>query len=151
PAWDPLSAAPKTIADLDIDPPVWLSDDRFKGVRVQLIERGGDPFRRMEFKSIKDGTVTVQDRLQSRSFPIAKVIPILANRKEDILACSAEGEHFGKMFKVKTFGCEECVVRPLGTKAGKGEKLYTIETSNLVIVYPPTSATASVLYRLSNE
>ena len=142
PAWDPSSATPRTIADADIEPPFWLSDERFMGVRVQLVERGGDPFRRMEFKGIAGDTVTVQDRMQTRSFALTKVIPILANRKDDILACFAEGDHFGRMFKVKTFGSDKCVVRPLGMKSGKGEKLLTLETSSLVIVYPPTSVTA---------
>ncbi|PPQ83966.1 hypothetical protein CVT26_011328 [Gymnopilus dilepis] len=138
PAWDPSSATPRTIADADIEPPFWLSDERFMGVRVQLVERGGDPFRRMEFKGIAGDTVTVQDRMQTRSFALTKVIPIVANRKDDILACFAEGDHFGRMFKVKTFGSDKCVVRPLGMKSGKGEKLLTLETSSLVIVYPPT-------------
>ena len=142
PAWDPLSEAPLTITDADIEPPWWLSHENFNGVRVQLVERGGDPFRRMEFKHTRDGSVTVQDRMQCRTLPLARVIPILANRKEDALVCFAEGDHFGKLFKVKTFGSKHCLVRPFGTKSGKGEKLFTLETSTLAVVYPPNSATA---------
>lgn len=140
PAWDPSSTTPLTIVDADIDPPLWLADERMKGLRIQLVERGGNPFRIMEFKSIADGAVTMRDGMETHMLPVTSVIPILANRKQDPIVCFAEGDNFGKLFKIKTFGVQECSVRIFGTKAGKGEKLCDISTASLAVVYPPTAS-----------
>jgi len=115
----------------------WLVHPQMQGLRFHLkVQR--EPNKTFELRVISDNIVKVRDGLQSREFLLADVSTCMPTRKQDIVVCFSEDEYFGQIFRIKTFGQDKCVLRKFGVpKTTKIEKLYTLATSTLAIIYPP--------------
>ncbi|KAJ3517707.1 hypothetical protein NLJ89_g344 [Agrocybe chaxingu] len=145
PAWNPNSRSPLLQDELRQTPvPAWLADPRFGSHRVKLLGLGTSSTHALEFRAAGQGAVTVRDGMAMRSIPLDDVRPLRASRKEDTVVCTALGPHFAHVFRIKAYAADACIVRPFGAKAGKGEKLFSIETNSLAEVFPPQAAVLSV-------
>lgn len=132
PAWDPSSRTPETSFDANANAPSWLADIKMIGIRVQVVERAGDPHRRLEVKNVEAGEVMVRDCSTFRCLPLSHVIPVSPRAKGDLVVSFAPGESFGKIFKVKTFGHQKCEVKDF-----TGKSLSMLSTMDLASIYPP--------------
>ncbi|KAJ3502642.1 hypothetical protein NLJ89_g8792 [Agrocybe chaxingu] len=151
PAWNPSSCTPGPPtyhgpADDITPPPEWLKDVKFHTHRVCLLERGMTSSRRLEFKGLSSNGITVRDGTVFRELQLEQVKPFIPTRKDEIVAFFGEGDLFGSLFKIKTYGAEHCIVRDYSAKSSRHEILYTLPTLFLVEVLPP-SRSISVVYR----
>lgn len=136
PTSNPRSEAPAPILGPPSEPPTWLSDSRFRGLRIQVTERGNCN-RVLEVKSVDDGIITVRDHTSTRTLPLSQVAAVTPTRKEDPVVSFANDSSFGKLYKIKNLGEEECEVRDFGARSGRGEILYKLSTPYLAVIYPP--------------
>jgi len=96
------------------------------------------PNRILELRSISDGIAKIRDGIHITELSVDAVVTCTPTRKEDIVVCFAEGEYFGKMFHIKIFGTDKCILCKFGVpKTTYKEKLYDLPTLNLATVYPP--------------
>lgn len=137
PAWDPCSRTPEPTVDPLGEPPRWLADSRLRGLRIQVTEYGGQRANILEVKSIDGETVTVRDRRFTRTLALSHAVVVNPTRKEDPVVSFADDSSFGRLYKIKNFGQEECKVRDFAARSGQGEALYTMATSYLAVIYPP--------------
>jgi len=115
----------------------WMVYPEMQGLRFH-IKVHSEPNKRFELRAISDGIVKVRDGAESRTFSLAEISTCTPVRKQDIVVCIARGENFGQMFRIKTFGQDKCILRKFGVpKTTKIEKLYTLATSTLAVIYPP--------------
>ncbi|CAA7271052.1 unnamed protein product [Cyclocybe aegerita] len=139
PAWEPGSRTPKAHEELlSLPVPLWLRDTRFHVYRVKLFDLESRSTRPVEFKSILGDDVVVRDGMSPRTAPLQNLRPALVTRKGECVVCIMPGDHFGRLFRVKSHSDTTCVLRNFGSKSGKGEKLFTVPTNALVEVFPPS-------------
>jgi len=93
----------------------------------------------VEMKSVTENMVTIRDGLSTREVALHDIMPYRPQRQQDIVVCLAEGDLYGQKFRMKTVGAQECVLRKYGVKIQRNEKLFTVPTSSLVVIFPPAT------------
>ena len=132
-AWDPNSSAPVPNPEI----PYWLSDEAFHGIRVMLryCSQLSLPF--LEFSGMEDGSAKVRDGTRRVLVPLSTLQVIPPTWHGDIVTSFALGETYGKLYKIRQFSSDFCVLRGYGEKTGRKEKNFRILTRELVQVFPP--------------
>jgi len=131
-AWDPNSSV---VSNPEV--PNWLVDEAFRGVRVKLRYRTqlSSPF--LEFGGMEEGSAKVRDGTRRVLVPLLALQAIPPTWQGDIVTSFAMGETYGKLYKLREFRSDFCVLRGYGEKTGRKEKNFTILTRELAQVFPP--------------
>jgi hypothetical protein len=131
-AWDPNSSV-----ILNPEVPDWLADEAFRGIRVKLQYHTqlSSPF--LEFCGMEEGSAKVRDGTRLVSVPLATLQAIPPTWQGDIVTSFAIGETYGKLYKLRAFRSDFCVLRGYGEKTGRKEKNFTILMHKLAQVFPP--------------
>jgi hypothetical protein len=132
-AWDPNSSVP--ISNPAV--PYWLADEVFRGIRVKLryCTQPSPPF--LEFCGMEEESVKVRDGTRRVLVPLSTLQAIPPNWQGDIVTSFALGETYGRLYKIREFRSDFCVLRGYGEKTGRKEKNFTILTHELATVFPP--------------
>ena len=120
--------------------PEWLGDPRLQGCRIKLRMRGKPAHKHFEMKSMAENVVTLKDGFSTLEVPLRDILPYRPQRREDVVVCLAEGDLFRRKFRLKSVNPQECVLRQYGVKIQKNEKLFTVQTSLLNVIFPPVTS-----------
>ena len=131
-AWDPCAPDP----EISADELVWLMDPVFHGIRIQLRHRANPIALRLEFLGIDNGLVKVRDGMRINSVPLSSLQAVPPTQKEDVVTSFSTSETYGKLYKIRQFDNEVCVLRPYGKRAGRSEKHFHVTTRELVQAFP---------------
>ncbi|KAF4621558.1 hypothetical protein D9613_012993 [Agrocybe pediades] len=115
--------------------PTWLSNPIFNIARVKLCLRN-DRTRLFEMCTVSNDIVTVRDGRQTLDYPLADLDFIRPEGRTDPVVSFAQGELFGKNFRVKEFGPVETLVYIFGQRQSR-KNTYAVPTMTLAVVYPP--------------
>jgi hypothetical protein len=131
-AWDPNSPV---VSNAEV--PNWLADEAFRGIRVKLQYRTqlSSPF--LEFCGMEEGSAKVRDGTRQVLVQLAALQATPPTWQGDIVTSFAMGETYGKLYKLREFRSDLCVLRGYGEKTGRKEKNFTIPTHELAQVFPP--------------
>jgi len=131
-AWDPNSSV---VSNAEV--PNWLANEAFREIRVKLQYRTqlSSPF--LEFSGMEEGFAKVRDGMQRVLVPLSDLQAIPPTWQGDIVTSFALGETYGKLYKLREFHSDFCVLRGYAEKTRRKEKNFTILTHELAQVYPP--------------
>jgi hypothetical protein len=132
-AWDACAPDP----DLSPDGPIWLSDPVFGRIRVKLRYRENPLPSYLEFLGMENGLVKVREGMQTKSVPLSSLQALPPTWKNDIVTSFSLGETYGKLYKIRDFDSNCCVLRGFGQKTGRNEKNFLVITHELAQVFPP--------------
>jgi len=80
----------------------------------------------------------VREGRQHKLVPLTSLVPVVPTCKDDIVTSfGTNHDTHGKLFKVREYHSDSCVLRGFGQKTGRGEKNFTEFTCNLAEVFPP--------------
>jgi hypothetical protein len=132
-AWDPFAQDP----EISRDGPIWLTDPAFKGIRVRLRYRANPSHMDLEFLGVGNDLVEVRDGVQRKLAPFSGLLAIPPTRNEDIVVSFSLGETYGKIYKIREFNSDFCVLRVFGQRPGRSEKHFKVMTRELAQINPP--------------
>jgi hypothetical protein len=132
-AWDPCAQDP----EISPDGLIWLTDPAFKGIRVRLRYRANPSHLDLEFLGVANGLVEVRDGMQRKFVPSSGLVAIPPTRNEDTVVSFSLGETYGKIYKIREFNSEFCVLRVYGQRPGRSEKNFKVMTRELAQINPP--------------
>jgi hypothetical protein len=80
----------------------------------------------------------VREARQHQLIPLSSLIAAKPTGTNDLVTnIDTSSETFGKLFKVREYNEDKCVLRGFRQKTGKGEKRILEFTRNLAEVFPP--------------
>ena len=128
-AWDPNSSM---VSNAEV--PNWLANEAFHRIRVKLQYRTQllSPF--LEFGGMEEGFAKMRDGMRRVLVPLSDLQVIPPTWQGDIMTSFALGETYGKLYKLREFRSDFCVLRE---KTARKEKNFMILTHELAQVYPP--------------
>jgi len=87
---------------------------------------------------MEDTLAKVKEARRHQLVPLTSLLAVKPTGINDLVMNFDTGsETFGKLFKVREYGEDKCVLRGFRQKSGKGEKNYFEFTCNLAEVFPP--------------
>jgi len=132
-AWDPRAPDP----EISPDGPTWLTDPVFGCTRIKLRYCGNlSPFD-LEFVGMENNLVKVRDGMQQKLGPLSSLQAIPPTWKGDVVTSFSLGETYGKLYKIREFDSEFCVLRGYGQRPGRSEKNFRVSTHELAQIFPP--------------
>jgi hypothetical protein len=132
-AWDACAPDP----DLSPDGPTWLTDPLFGCTRIKLRYRANVLPTYLEFLGMENGLAKVRDGMQRKSAPLSSLQSIPPTWKDDIVTSFSLGETYGKLYKIREFNSDFCLLRGYGQRPGRSEKNVAVITRELAQVFPP--------------
>jgi hypothetical protein len=132
-AWDPCAPDP----DPSPDGPIWLTDPVFGCIRVKLWYRANLLPTYLEFLGMENNLAKVRDGMRRKSVPLSSLQAIPPTGKDDIVTSFSLGKTHGKVYKIREFSGDFCVLRGYRERAGRSEKNACIVTHELAQVFPP--------------
>lgn len=136
--WDPHDPGPLIAQVTDIEQPTWLHDVPFQRIRVKLRYRGNPSPHCLEFCGMDGQLAKVREGKQHKLVPLSSLLPVAPAWKDDIVTSfSTNNDLYGKLFKIREYHADVCVLRGFGQRTGRGEKNFTESTHYLAEVFPP--------------
>ena len=86
---------------------------------------------------MEEGFAKVRDGMRRVLVPLLDLQAIPPTWQGDIVTSFALGETYGKLYKLREFRSDFCVLRGYSEKTGRKEIFFTILTHELAQVYPP--------------
>jgi hypothetical protein len=137
--WDP-DAAPEPADSNPADEPMptWLQHEAFGNIRVKLRYRNQPSMPCLEFCGMEGTLAKVREARRHQLVPLSSLLAANPTGINDLVTnFDTSSETFGKLFKVREYDEDKCVLRGFRQKTGKGEKNYFEFTRNLAEVFPP--------------
>ena len=135
--WDPDAPLVVQVTDPVLSGPIWLQGEAFRKIRVKLRYRS-DPSHCLEFCGMNGQLVKVREGKQHKLVPLLSVLPVAPAWKDDIVTSfGTNPDTYGKLFKVREYRADSCILRGFAQKTGRGEKNFTEFTHHLAEVFPP--------------
>ena len=132
-AWDACAPDP----DLSPDGPIWLKDPAFGCMRVKLRYRANPLPPYLEFFGMENGLAKVQGGMRRKTVPLSILQAIPPTGNGDVVISFSLGDTYGKLYKIREFNSDFCVLRGYGERAGRSEKNVNVVTHELAQVSPP--------------
>jgi hypothetical protein len=117
--------------------PNWLADEAFHGIRVKLQYCTQLLLPFLKFGGMEEGFAKVRDGMRRVLVPLSDLQAIPPTWQGDIVTSFALGETYRKLYKLREFRSNFCVLRGYGENTGRKEKNFMILTHELAQVYPP--------------
>jgi hypothetical protein len=86
---------------------------------------------------MENDSVKVRDGMQQKLVPLSSLLAIPPTLKGDIVTSFSLGETYGKLYKIREFDGEFCVLRGYGQRPGRSEKNFRVGARELAQVFPP--------------
>ena len=132
-AWDPCAPDP----EISPDGPTWLTDPVFGRTRIKLQYRRNPSLFDLEFLGMENDLVKIRDGMKQKSVPLPSLEAIPPTSKDGVVTSFSLGETYGKLYKIREFGSEFCILRGYGQRPGRSEKNFHVITCELAQVFPP--------------